>query len=107
MGLIPCPEPVTEGWLIRGYRHSCIGTRPQVGEEESIRGFARITREMALLQPRLLLLGGCMPRGITGESMPENEATNEESPSETYPDTLEYLDPAIPEGGMIPDFPFI
>lgn len=101
MGLIPCTEPVTEGWLIRGYRRSCTGTRPQVGEEESIRGSARITREMGLLQPR-----GCMPRGVTGESMPENEATNEESPSETYPDTLEYLDPAIPEGGMIPDFPF-
>lgn len=74
--------------------------------EESIQGFARITREMALLQPRLLLLGGCIPRGVTGESMPKNEATNEENPSETYPDTLEYLDPTIPEGDVISDFPF-
>lgn len=84
MGLIPCAGPVMEGWPIKGYRHSRVGMRPQVGEEDSIPGSARITREMALLQPRLLILGGCMPRSVTGESVPENEATTEESPSKRH-----------------------
>lgn len=84
MGLIPCPGPATEGWPIREYRRSRVGMRPQVGDEESIPGFARLTRETALLQPRLLMVGGCMPRSVTGESVPENEATTEESPPKRH-----------------------
>ena len=49
-GLTPRPRPVAEVWLTKGHRHSWMGTRLKVGEQEAVLGLARRIREPVLLE---------------------------------------------------------